>query len=55
MAKASPKFPVLAVILLLFAMVWFFNDLGYWHLNVPWLPVIVIVLAIGFIFNRFQG
>lgn len=48
------KFPVFAVIVLLFALVWLFSDLGYWYLNVPWLPVIVAVIAVGMIFNRFN-
>jgi len=51
---AKPKFPVLAVVLLLFALVWLFSDLGYWYLDIPWLPVIVVVVAIGMIFNRFR-
>ena len=48
------KFPVLAVILLVFALVWLVNELGYLNINPPWLPVILIVIAIGMIFNRFR-
>jgi len=50
----KPKFPVLAVILLIFALVWLVNELGYLNINPPWLPVILIVIAIGMIFNRLR-
>lgn len=46
------KFPVLAVVLLIFGLAWLSNELGYFVINIPWLPVIVVVLAIGMIFNR---
>ena len=51
---ASSKFPVLASILLIFAIVWFFNEIGYFNINLPWIPVILGVIAIGMIFNRFK-
>jgi len=47
------RFPVLAVILLLFALTWIFNDLGYISINIPWIPVIIAVIAIGIIVNRY--
>lgn len=49
------KFPVLAVILLMFALVWLFSDLGYWTIDLPWIPVILGIIAVGMIFNRFRG
>lgn len=52
--KHNPRFPILAVILLIFALVWFFSDLGYWNINVPWIPLILAVIALGIIFNRFR-
>ena len=51
---AKPKFPVLAVILLIFAITWFFNEMGYIRINPPWLPIILGVIAVGMIFNRFR-
>ncbi len=51
---AKRDFPVLAVILLVFAGVWLVNDLGYWNLNLPWIPVVLGIIAIGMIFNRFR-
>ena len=50
---AKTKFPSLAVILLIFAAVWLFSDLGYLAINIPWIPVVIAIIAIGMIFNRF--
>jgi len=52
---AKSKFPVLAIILLVFALVWLFNELGYFSLNLPWIPVVLAIIAIGMIFNRFRS
>jgi len=48
------KFPVLAVIILIFSAVWFLRELDYLNTNIPWVPVILGVVAIGMIFNRFR-
>ncbi|MBU0894454.1 MAG: hypothetical protein KKF48_05090 [Nanoarchaeota archaeon] len=48
------KFPVLAVVLLLFALVWVFTELGYFNITVPWIPIVLAIIAIGMIFNRFS-
>ena len=46
------RFPFLAVILLVFAFVWLLREVGYINWELPWLPVILIILAVGVIFNR---
>jgi len=51
---ARTKFPVLAVLLLIFAIVWLLSDLGYLIINIPWIPVILAVIAIGMIINRYN-
>jgi len=48
------KFPTLALIVLIFAVVWFFSELYGVYVNVPWLPLILIVVALGWVFNRFN-
>jgi len=48
------KFPVLAVIILLFSVVWFFRELNYLTTDIPWLPVVLGVISLGMIFNRFR-
>ena len=50
----TSKFPTLAVILLIFAIVWIFSELGYLAISIPWIPVVIAIIAIGMIFNRFS-
>ena len=49
------KFPTLATILLVLGIVWFLNDLRVLTFNVPWVPLIIIVIAIGMIFDRYNS
>lgn len=51
MAK-NKTFPVFAVILLLVGIAWALSELGVLVVNIPWLPIILIVIAVGMIFNR---
>ncbi|MDD5192926.1 MAG: hypothetical protein PHH54_03005 [Candidatus Nanoarchaeia archaeon] len=51
---AKIKFPTLAVILLIVGLAWLLSELGYLTINVPWIPVILIVIAIAMIVNRYQ-
>ena len=48
------KFPTLAVILLIFAIAWLLSDLKLININIPWIPVILIIVAIGLIANRYN-
>ena len=48
------KFPVFWTVILLFGVAWFLSELGYLDINIPWLPLILIVISMGFIFNRFN-
>lgn len=47
------KFPTLAVILLVAGIVWATDVLGYLSIDFPWLPVVLIIIAIGMIVNRY--
>ena len=49
------RFPFLAVILLVFAFVWLLREVGYITWNLPWLPIVLIIVAVGVIFNRLIG
>ena len=49
------KFPVLASILLVFAVVWLLSELGYLVVNIPWIPVIIGIIAIGMIINHYKS
>lgn len=48
------KFPVLAIILLLFAIIWILSDLGMLMIDIPWIPVILAIIAVGMIINRYS-
>jgi len=51
---AQNKYPVLWTLLLIFGIVWLVNEMGYVSINLPWFPVILIVIAIGMIANRYR-
>jgi uncharacterized membrane protein len=53
--RRKRKFPTLAVIVLIFAVVWFLDELGYLNIDMPWIPAILIIVAIGWIINRYTG
>ena len=49
------RFPVIAFIILVFAGLWLLRELDVINIRVPWLPVVLIIIAIGIIFNRLIG
>jgi prepilin signal peptidase PulO-like enzyme (type II secretory pathway) len=46
------SFPTLGFIILVFAGLWLLRDMNVIDWQVPWLPIVLIVIAIGIIFNR---
>lgn len=48
-------FPTLAFIVLVFAGFWLLREIDVIDLRLPWLPVVLIIIAIGIIFNRLIG
>jgi hypothetical protein len=46
-------FPTVAVLLLIVGVVWLLTDLGIMAVNIPWWPVILIILALGWIINNY--
>ncbi|MFH1307939.1 MAG: hypothetical protein ABIH72_03735 [archaeon] len=53
-SKKKPRFPTLALILLVVAVVWFLQELKYLNIDIPWLPLILIIVAVGMIANRYS-
>ncbi len=49
------KFPVLGVLLLTVGIVWLLAELKVIVIDFPWIPVVLIVIAVGIIWNRFFG
>ena len=52
--KMKRSFPTAATLLLLFALFWLLNELEILIIEIPWLPVILIVVALGMIIDRFR-
>ncbi|MBS3084750.1 hypothetical protein J4411_02455 [Candidatus Pacearchaeota archaeon] len=52
---AKSKFPILAFILLVYSIFWFLNELKILMIDIPWIPVVLIIISIGLIFNRFSN
>ena len=50
--KKGCKFPTFAVILLVIAVIWFISDLGYITIDIPWIPLVIAIIAIGMILNK---
>jgi len=48
------KFPTFAFIVFIFALVWLLKDLRIISINVPWIPVVLGVIALGMIINRYS-
>ncbi len=52
---AKKRFPTFWVIILIAGIIWFLSELGYVNFNVPWLPLIVVIIALGAILNRLNN
>lgn len=50
----AKKFPIFATILLFLGVIWLLSELKFLSVNIPWIPVILIIIAVGMIFNRFS-
>jgi len=50
--KPRNKFPYLGAILLVFSVLWLLRELNVVESNIPWLPIVLIIIAIGIIINR---
>ena len=51
---AKTKFPTLATILLFTGIVWTIEALGYLKMNLLWFPIVIVIVAIGMIANRYK-
>jgi len=47
------RFPVFAVLLLILGILWLLTELNVFTLTISWWPIIIIVVAIGMIYNKF--
>ena len=50
------KFPTFAIIVFIFAIVWLLTDLEVIpRIDWPWLPLVLAIIALGWIFDRFRS
>jgi len=50
----AKKFPIFWTIVLVFGIAWLLEEMNLYSLDLPWLPVILIIVALGAIFNKFN-
>ena len=55
MAEKKIRFPTFATLLLVVGILWLLNETGAIVINIPWIPVILIIIAVGMIANRYSG
>ncbi|MBD3249096.1 hypothetical protein GF336_03560 [Candidatus Woesearchaeota archaeon] len=48
------RFPTFAVIVLVIGIIWLLGEMGMITIDIPWIPVIVIIIALGWIVNSFR-
>ena len=46
------KFPTFAVSVLVVGILWLLSDLKVITINIPWIPIMIIIVAIGWIFGH---
>jgi len=47
----SKRFPVFAIFLFIIALAWLLNDLNIVSINLPWIPLALLLFAIGMLMN----
>ncbi len=47
-------FPTFATVVLAIGVIWLLNDLNVFSVDIPWFPVILIVIAIGWIVKHYK-
>jgi hypothetical protein len=46
-------FPTFAVIVLILSLLWLLSETGILTLNIPWIPLIVVIIALGWIIDHY--
>jgi len=54
MAKKQ-TFPTFAIAVFILAILWILTDVGILTVNVPWFPVIIAAIALGWIFDFYAN
>lgn len=48
------RFPTFAVVLLVLGLLWLLSSLHLLNIDVPWIPLIIVIIAIGMIINHYK-
>ncbi len=51
---AKKRFPTFKVIVLVIGIVWLLSEMGMINVRLPWLPVLIVIWALGAIINHYQ-
>lgn len=49
------SFPTFAFLVLVAGVMWLLTELKVITIDIPWLPIVVIVLALGWIVNHYRS
>lgn len=49
------RFPTFAFLILIAGIIWLLTELGVLTIDIPWLPLVVIVLSAGWIVNHYRS
>lgn len=48
------ELPIFGIILVVVGVIWLLNELQVFTIEIPWLPVVVIILGAGMAYNQFM-
>jgi len=54
MAKKVKAMPLFAIIVLLIGIVWLLTEMGVISADVPWLPIIMILVGLNWIYEFYK-
>ncbi|VVB57477.1 Uncharacterised protein [uncultured archaeon] len=46
-------FPAFAVFLFIVSLVWLLNDLGILSINLPWIPLALLIISVAWLSNHY--
>lgn len=55
LCKCPGGFPTFPVIVLVIGVLWFLSGIGIITIDIPWFPLVIIIVALGMIINRHGG
>ena len=51
--KKGTKFPTFSALLLVVGVVWLLNEMGIITARIPWIPVVLIIIALSLLYNHY--